>query len=79
MLLQGKWKEAVELLLQPSSNSRQEVEQAWKLYSENGDVEGALRMMPRNMVVEPAILQVSRRWRGRASKGQALQRVHAQR
>ena len=60
VLLQGKWKEAVELLLRPSAGARDEVVQAWKMYSE-GDVDGALRTMPRNMVVEPAILQARRR------------------
>ena len=74
MLLQGKWKEAVELLLRPSAGARDEVVQAWKMYSE-GDVDGALRTMPRNMVVEPAILQARRR--GGAQGGAGCRRLHA--
>jgi hypothetical protein len=38
---------------------RAEQLEASRLYLENGDIDGALRRMPRFLVVEPALLKVS--------------------
>lgn len=68
-LLRGRWREAVRLLLTPRPDcARREQAEACRLYLEEGDVEGALRLMPRFLVAEPALLQVG--VRGSAGGGQ---------
>lgn len=57
-LLRGRWREAVRLLLTPRPGARADQAEACRLYLEEGDVEGALRLMPRFLVAEPALLQV---------------------
>ena len=59
VLLRGQWREAVRLLLTPRADcGRPDQAEACRLYLEKGDVEGALRKMPRFLVTEPALLQV---------------------
>ena len=68
MLLRGQWREAVRLLLTPRADcGRPDQTEACRLYLEKGDVEGALRKMPRFLVTEPALLQVG--WRVGAGVG----------
>lgn len=58
-LLCGQWRDAVRLLLTPRDDCpRPEQAEACRLYLEQGDVEGSLRLMPRFLVTEPTLLQV---------------------
>ncbi|PSC67745.1 multisubstrate pseudouridine synthase 7 [Micractinium conductrix] len=57
-LLRGQWREAVRMLLTPRPDcSRADQAEACRLYLEEGDIEGALRRMPRFLVAEPLLLQ----------------------
>ena len=61
-LLCGQWRKAVRLLLTPRGDCpRPEQAEACRLYLEKGDVVGALRLMPRSLVVEPTLLQARKR------------------
>lgn len=58
-LLCGQWQKAVRLLLTPSDTCvRSEQIEACRLYLDEGDVNGALRLIPRFLVAEPTLLQV---------------------
>ena len=58
MLLKGNWAEAVQLILAPHDDDREDNAAARKLYTEQGDVEGALRALPRHLTAERALLEV---------------------
>jgi tRNA pseudouridine13 synthase len=58
-LLCGQWQKAVRLLLTPPEGCvRSEQTEACRLYLDKGDVDGALRLIPRFLVAEPTLLQV---------------------
>ncbi|XP_062231827.1 multisubstrate pseudouridine synthase 7-like isoform X2 [Phragmites australis] len=56
-LLRGEWKTAVNLILDPREGERDDINEARKHYKEHGDIDKALRNLPRHLVAERAILQ----------------------
>ncbi|KAK9818577.1 hypothetical protein WJX74_001807 [Apatococcus lobatus] len=52
-LLRGEWREAVWLIMQPDASNAD----ACNLYLNDGNIEGALKQLPRHMVGERAILE----------------------
>eukprot|EP00878_Enallax_costatus_P019895 GHUV01021006.1.p1 GENE.GHUV01021006.1~~GHUV01021006.1.p1 ORF type:complete len:667 (+),score=201.67 GHUV01021006.1:67-2067(+) len=56
-LLRGKWKEAVQLIMQGGDGERQEFREARALFTEKGDIQGALKALPGFLIAERAILQ----------------------
>ncbi|KAL4444565.1 hypothetical protein ABPG77_002382 [Micractinium sp. CCAP 211/92] len=69
-LLRGRWCEAVRLLLTPRADcARADQAEACRLYLEEGDVDKALRLMPRFLVVEPTLLQAGARGAARPPGG----------
>ena len=76
-LLRGQWREAVRLLLTPRADcGKADQVEAARLYLEEGDVEGALALMPRYLVAEPAVLQVAGWGGGGGQSCGAQHRVH---
>lgn len=58
LLLNGKFKEAVDVILQPKMKESTKIKQAKEKYLETKDAQEALRTIPRFMHIERAILEV---------------------
>uniref|UniRef100_A0A383W6L3 TRUD domain-containing protein n=1 Tax=Tetradesmus obliquus TaxID=3088 RepID=A0A383W6L3_TETOB len=56
-LLRGEWQGAVRLVMQGGPGERREYRQARALYMEQGDIQGALKVLPTSLVAERAVLQ----------------------
>lgn len=57
MLLKGEWHQAVSLILSPHADDREDNAAARRLYTEGGDITGALKALPRHLTAEHALLQ----------------------
>ena len=58
LLLNGKFKEAIDVILQPKMKESAKIKQAKEKYIETQDAQEALRTFPRFMHIERAILEV---------------------
>ena len=58
LLFKGEWKAAVELIMGRVEGERSENDEARRLFLENGDVGGALRLMQRHLTAERSLLEV---------------------
>lgn len=57
-LLKGNFEKAVDLILAPRQNEKEDYQIARKYYAENkDDAKGALKLFPNNCLAEKAILQ----------------------
>lgn len=56
-LLQGNWKLAVDMILDPRDGERDAIAKARKYYKESNDAVGTLKQLPRYLVAERAVLQ----------------------
>ncbi len=59
LLLKGEWKAAVDMILGRIEGERSDNDEARRLYLEEGDVSGALKLMQRHLTAERALLEVS--------------------
>jgi len=57
-MVAGKWSDALQLLLAISERDPPVVQQAKQLYLEQGDVDGALKLLPMSLSLERTLLQV---------------------
>lgn len=73
-LLRGDWQAALDLLLRPRDGERDDVRKAREHYAANGDPGAALRMMPKFMVAERAVLGALEQ-QGKGQLVQALQAI----
>lgn len=58
LLLKGDWAGAIALIMAPHEDDREDNAAARRLYTEQGDLRGALRAMPNHLTAEKAILEV---------------------
>lgn len=56
-LLRGDWAEAIDLILRPRDGDKHDAATARAVYKEKGDIEGALKLMPRFCVAERGLLE----------------------
>lgn len=56
-LLQSNWKRALSLVLRPRQGEVEEADAARRAWLEERDLQKALRLMPRRMVAERAVLE----------------------
>lgn len=56
-LLRGEWKSTVDLILDPREGERADTKKVRERYKETGDIDSALRQLPRYLVAERAVLQ----------------------
>ena len=59
-LLKGDWQGAIDLIMKPHDDDREDNAAPRRLYSDKGDLRGALRAMPKHLTAEKAILEVLR-------------------
>ncbi|EIE24990.1 tRNA pseudouridine synthase D [Coccomyxa subellipsoidea C-169] len=74
LLLKGEWKAAVDMILGRIEGERSDNDEARRLYLEEGDVSGALKLMQRHLTAERALLEGLRKQKG-ANFCQALQQI----
>ena len=58
LLLKGDWQGAINLILAPSSDDRDDNAAARKLYTEGRNARAALKALPRHFTAERALLEV---------------------
>ncbi|KAF8038939.1 hypothetical protein BT93_B1482 [Corymbia citriodora subsp. variegata] len=63
-LLQGEWKTAVSMILDPREGEKDVIALAREYYKESSDIDGTLRRMPRHLVAERAVLQSLKKFPG---------------
>lgn len=59
LLLKGEWKAAVDMIMGRLEGERSENDEARRLFLEEGDISGALKLMQRYLTAERALLEVS--------------------
>ncbi|CAH0518410.1 unnamed protein product [Peronospora belbahrii] len=74
MMIACKWEEALRLILQVKQTDSEAAVRAKRLYLESGDVEDALKHMPRGMSIERQVLQRLKR-HGSGAFEQAIRTV----
>lgn len=75
LTIASKWKQAVELLLTPTSYDTESVSGAKRLYLDQGDIDAALKALPlQHTQVERAVLQGLKRY-GKDAYEQAISNV----
>ncbi|KAH7298366.1 hypothetical protein KP509_25G039600 [Ceratopteris richardii] len=55
-LLRGEWESAVNMILQPRNDEREDILEARKYFQKTRDADGTLLRMPRHLVTERAVL-----------------------
>ncbi|KAI8109704.1 hypothetical protein M9434_000983 [Picochlorum sp. BPE23] len=58
LLLQGKWKEALDCVMRPTSETRSDAREVLMSYINTGDIDEALKRLPRSFHAERTVLEV---------------------
>ncbi|KAK9908622.1 hypothetical protein WJX75_000533 [Coccomyxa subellipsoidea] len=74
LLLKGEWKAAVDMIMGRLEGERSENDEARRLFLEEGDISGALKLMQRYLTAERALLEGLRK-QGGTNFCQALQQI----
>ncbi|KAK9796674.1 hypothetical protein WJX73_005450 [Symbiochloris irregularis] len=68
LLLKGDWAGVVNLIMAPHADDREDNAAARRLYTDKGDLRGALRAMPKHLTAEKAILEGLLDQKGKGTK-----------